>query len=562
MSGVMTLRIAVAQINPTVGDLVGNASLMVDREKAAKNLGADITVFPELAICGYPPEDLLSRPNFIRKTGEVVRGIATDTSGAVTIIGVPVSDKTLGNCAVVISKGDIAGNVYKHELPNYGVFDERRYFTPGANGPLIKIGDSLLGITVCEDIWGKNDIVQKQIDGGANVLVNISASPYRTGIFEERLAIARRLAKRYKVPLVYCNLVGGQDELVFDGRSFICGQEGELLGVATAFEEDLLVMDILPGRANRISDHVIIDTGKGNVNKRPIQTKERRHTDDINEEIYTALTLAVRDYVGKNRFTDVVIAESGGIDSALTTAIAVDALGPSKVHVVAMPSPYSSKGSIDDTKQLAKNFGLDLLTLPIEEIMNSFDTTLSNPFSGLEKDIAEENIQARIRGALVMALSNKFGWLTLTTGNKSEVAVGYCTLYGDMAGGFAVIKDLLKTVVYSLCEWRNKKEGCDIIPREIINKAPSAELREDQKDSDSLPPYDILDPILLEYIENNRNVDEITKLGYDRGIVLQIVRLVDLAEHKRRQGPIGVKISGKAFGRDRRHPITCGYFDN
>jgi len=557
-----TLRIALAQVNPTVGDLAGNRDLALENIERATKAGADLVVFPELMVSGYPPEDLLTRPSFIRKTAATVAEIARGVTECAVLIGAPMeAGGRVRNAACVLSGGKLAGVIYKTELPNYGVFDERRYFEPGANGPLLKIGDAFIGITICEDIWVGDALPSHQVKDGANLLVNLSGSPYRVKVSDTRQSIVSGIARKLGAPFVYCNLVGGQDELVFDGRSFIAEEGGGIVVTASAFAEDLLIADIEIAAPKHPLGRKVLELPTAQRDKPPIEVAARKSVLSEDEEIYEALTLGVHDYIEKNGFKDVVIALSGGIDSALTCAIAVDAIGPERVHVVSLPSPYSSEGSVSDARLMAENFGLSMISLPIQEPMNAFDATLEDVFKGREKDIAEENIQARIRGALVMALSNKFGWLVLTTGNKSEIAVGYCTLYGDMAGGFALIKDVFKTRVYSLCRWRNLKAGRDIIPLSIIEKEPSAELSPGQKDTDSLPPYDVLDPILEAYIEHDKNIDEIENLGYSRQLASRVIRMVDASEYKRRQGPIGVKITSKAFGRDRRHPITCKYID-
>ncbi len=555
------LRLALAQINTVVGDIKNNTSLIRGQLARAITAHADVVALPELSISGYPAEDLLNRAPFIKKCGEAIDKIAEDTKDITAIVGSPAKINGVSNAAIIMEGGKVSGSVLKTELPNYGVFDERRYFTPGTNGPLLKVGDCTIGISICEDIWVENSILASQADEGANLFINIAASPYREDGLNIRHKIASAIVARFKIPFAYVNLVGGQDELVFDGRSFVMGTNGKIIAEATAFTDDLLIVDIPVSKSEGIAKREVIEVKPPLKKKPPIPVTERRKIEDQDEEIYEAITLALSDYVGKNGFGDVVIASSGGIDSALTCAIAVDALGACRVHTVSLPSPYSSEGSITDAKKLAENLGVEMISLPIGRLMKEYGTTLAQAFAGREPGVAEENIQARIRGALVMALSNKFNWLVLTTGNKSETAVGYCTLYGDMAGGFAIIKDLLKTKVYDLCRWRNKKAGYDIIPLHIIDKPPSAELKPDQKDIDTLPPYDVLDPILKEYIENEKSVDEIEKLGYSRELILRIVHMLDASEYKRRQGPIGVKITQKSFGRDRRHPITTRYIE-
>lgn len=556
------LRVALAQVNPTVGDLRGNVTRIIGAIGEAREAGADLMIFPELAISGYPPEDLLTRPAFIHKVSESADTIAREVSGVTVIVGAPVGvNGRVMNSALVMSEGVVKGRIYKTELPNYGVFDERRYFSQGANGPLVKVDGALVGVTICEDIWVRNTLTESLVADGANFLVNLSGSPYRQSVLETRHGIVSGITGKLSVPFAYCNLVGGQDELVFDGRSFVMNLKGNIISQAEAFREDILIVDVDLPPSSLEAGREVMETASRSVKRPEITQPVRREIKDEDEEVYEALTMGVRDYVNKNGFKDVVIALSGGVDSALTCAIAVDALGPERTHVVSLPSPYSSQGSIDDAKKLADNLGLELISIPIHEPMAAYENALKNVFKGMAKDVTEENLQARIRGALAMALSNKFGWLVLTTGNKSEIAVGYCTLYGDMVGGFAVIKDLFKTKVYSLCQWRNRKAGYDLIPENILNKAPSAELRPDQKDTDSLPPYDLLDPILEAYIEREKNIDEIVDLGYSRPLVSRVIRMVDASEYKRRQGPIGVKITTKAFGRDRRHPITCRYRD-
>ncbi|MDH5639224.1 MAG: NAD+ synthase, partial [Nitrospinota bacterium] len=475
----------------------------------------------------------------------------------------------LRNAAVVLAGGEVAGLVSKTELPNYGVFDEKRYFSPGGNGPLITIGAITMGVTICEDIWVNGGLLDSQVNDGANLLVNISGSPYREGVFEFRREKAASSAKRLGVPFAYCNIVGGQDELIFDGNSFVLDHQGNTIAVMESFAEDFMTVDFpLPKEQKRVTRETITAPA-AEGEKPPAVGKSRNVIDDSvidgsaidgsDGEVYEALVLGTRDYARKNGFPGVAVALSGGIDSALTCAIAVDALGADHVSGYLMPSPYSSQGSVDDAQKLADNLGIKTATLPIGPAMEVFDSALADVFAGKQPDVTEENIQARIRGNLMMAISNKTGLLVLTTGNKSETAMGYCTLYGDMAGGLAVIKDLYKMKVYGLARWRNTKAGRDLIPRETIEKEPSAELRPNQKDTDSLPPYEALDPILKEYIEHDRSAGEIIAMGHDPEIVRRVIRLVDLNEYKRRQGPIGLKITAKAFGRDRRLPITCKY---
>ena len=556
----MTFRLAMAQINPVAGDLERNTGLILDGISKAAQMGADLAVFPELSVSGYPPEDLLLRPSFIRRCREALERIAAQTRGTAAIVGAPVAHGgSLKNAAAILAGGKVAGFIAKTELPNYGVFDEKRYFTPGANGPLISIGSALVGVTICEDIWTSDAITARQAADGANLLVNISASPYREGALEARMRLVSQTARRHKIAFAYCNITGGQDELIFDGRSFVTGQDGSQTAAMAAFEEDFLLVDIPGLSPGGSAGREVIAITSGSASKPPIAEKPRAPIAGPDEEVYMALALGVKDYIGKNRFPGAIVALSGGIDSALTCAIAVDALGPQRVMGLLMPSPFSSRGSVDDAAKLAANLGIKTATLPIGEAMETYDRILSDVFRGRPKDVAEENIQARIRGNLVMAISNKTGMLALTTGNKSETAMGYCTLYGDMAGGLAVIKDVYKMKVYALSRWRNQKAGRDLIPRESIEKEPSAELRPGQKDTDSLPPYDVLDPILRDYIEGGLDADQIAAKGADPALVARIIRMVDMNEYKRRQGPIGLKITEKAFGRDRRLPITCRY---
>ncbi|MBI5816081.1 MAG: NAD+ synthase [Nitrospinae bacterium] len=555
-------RLALAQINPTVGDLRGNGEIIRKCIRMGKEAGADLVVFPELSVCGYPPEDLLMRRSFITRCEEYVRELAKEATGIAAVVGSPVfHDGAPMNAACILGDGKWRGSVYKTELPNYGVFDERRYFTHGANGQLLVTGGHGVGISICEDIWVENDIVTSQAADGASLLVNISGSPYRSGVLSKRKEHVERLVRKTGLPFAYLNQAGGQDELVFDGRSFILGPDGAILAEAAAFDEDFLVYDFDLTANNSGYQRSVVQVTSSSAARQPLKETRRRVIENEDEEIYKALTMGVRDYVSKNGFTDVVIALSGGIDSALTAAIAVDALGPARAHGVSLPSPFSSEGSVKDANELAANLGVGMVSIPIGGIMTAYDEALRETFTGRGKDATEENIQARIRGALCMALSNKFGWLLLTTGNKSETAVGYCTLYGDMAGGLAVIKDVFKTRVYSLARWRNDSAGHGVIPGATIEKEPSAELRPGQKDTDSLPPYDILDAVLAEYIERDKTIDEIVNLGYSKQLVEKIVRMVDLNEYKRRQGPVGVKITSKAFGRDRRIPITCRFID-
>ena len=532
------MRVALAQINTTVGDIDGNARKIIEAVAAAQSEGAGFTLLPELALTGYPPEDLLAKDHFVEANLDALELVAA-ACGNSTIVGFVdrVGDK-LYNAAALLGNGRVLRIYHKRRLPNYGVFDEERYFKAGQDAGLIELGGTMFASTVCEDIWVP-EIAQELVGYGTSVIFNISASPFYAGKGIERENMLRDRARENGVWLAYCNLVGGQDELVFDGRSVIISPSGEVLARAKAFEEDLVIADFTPGAKLGASAHLY------------------EHPDS-EAEIYAGLVTGLRDYMHKNGFSDAVIGLSGGIDSALTAAIAVDALGSGQVHGVTMPSRYSSAGSVNDSQALADNLDIDLMELPIEAPFGSLLQVLSEEFEGLETDVTEENLQARVRGTLLMALSNKFEWLVLATGNKSELSVGYSTLYGDMVGGFAPIKDVLKTCVYDLARWRNR-DG-EVIPQATIDKEPSAELRPDQVDQDSLPPYDVLDAILALYVEGDASVDEIAATGHDKALVQRVARMVDRSEYKRRQGPLGVKITPKSFGKDRRMPVTNRFF--
>ncbi|MCU1426016.1 MAG: synthetase [Actinomycetia bacterium] len=550
-----------------VGDLDGNVDRMLDAYESAENAGADLIAFPELAISGYPPEDLLLRPAFVAEAMAAVEKFASRTGRCAAIVGFPEAGRDLANAAAVLANGKVQGVYRKHELPNYAVFDEQRYFAPGTEfGPLFVIGGVKVSVSICEDAWNPNGPILSQAAGGAELVVNINASPYYAGRWRERETMLATRASDASVPIVYVNLVGGQDELVFDGASVVFDERGHLVARGKQFEEDLLVvdMDVRPtfrkrlldprGRARgpalaevAVSDARIVDRASA-PRVEPILGPVR--------EVYEALVVGTRDYVHKNGFTDVLIAVSGGIDSSLVAAIAVDALGAEHVVGVLMPSRYSSEGSVTDAELLAANLGMRTYTVPIEPAHEAFDAMLDPIFAGTKPGVAEENVQSRIRGNVMMTLSNKFGWMVLTTGNKSEMATGYATLYGDMAGGFAVIKDVPKTLVYALCHDRNERAGRDLIPRTVIEKPPSAELAPGQLDSNSLPPYEALDPIIEGYVEEDLSVAELEARGYDAETVRRVARMVDRNEYKRRQAPPGVRVSPKAFGKDRRLPIT------
>jgi NAD+ synthetase len=561
------IRVVAAQLNLVVGDLAGNEARILDAYERAAAVDADLVAFPELAITGYPPEDLLHRPAFVADAAEVLDKLAARTTATAAVIGFPelMSNGTLANSAALCAHGVVQGVYRKHLLPNYAVFDEERYFEPSTvDGPLFVIAGLRVALTVCEDAWNPNGPIITQSDGGAEVIVNINASPYFAGRVRERETMLSTRAIDAQAPIVYVNLVGGQDELVFDGASMVIDQQGALVARASQFEEDLLVVDLdvrksvhrrAPVGRPKVAplSEVLISEGHLGMPSKPPRVEPLL---DPVHEVYRALVLGTRDYMVKNGFTHVMLGLSGGIDSALVAAIAADALGPDKVTGVMMPSRFSSEGSISDSERLASNLGIGTLTIPIEPAHEAFIDMLAETFTGMEPGVAEENLQARIRGTILMTISNKLGWLVLTTGNKSEMATGYSTLYGDMAGGFAVIKDVPKMLVYGLCEDINRRLEREIVPRTVIEKAPSAELRPDQKDEDSLPPYPVLDAILEGYIEDDRSIADLVADGFDRETVVRIARLVDRSEYKRRQAPPGVRVSPKAFGKDRRLPLT------
>ncbi len=533
------MRVALAQINVTVGDIAGNTRKIIEAIGAAEEQGAGYTLLPELAITGYPPEDLLHKPHFVEENLDALQWVAA-ASRHCTLVGyVDRVEGQLYNALALCGNGTVLQTYHKRRLPTSGVFDEERYFKPGQVVGLTELGGEMFANTICEDIWVP-DLAAEAVAEGASVIFNISASPYHVGKGEEREQMLCDRARENGVWLAYCNLVGGQDELVFDGRSVVISPSGEVVARGASFTEDLVIADFQPGARLGASADVA-----------PVL--------DPAAEIYDALKLGLGDYVHKNGFTDVVLGLSGGIDSALTAAIAADALGSEHVHGVLMPSRYSSQGSVSDSLELAANLGIEARELSVEAPFSAFLETLAPSFEGRQPDVAEENLQARVRGTLVMALSNKFGWLTLATGNKSELSVGYSTLYGDMVGGFAPIKDVFKTRVYELARWRNAQSAVPVIPVAIIDKAPSAELRPDQVDQDSLPPYPVLDAILTHYVEKDDGRDAIVAMGFPAQLVDRIVRLTDTAEYKRRQGAPGIKITPKAFGKDRRMPITNGY---
>ena len=555
-----TFRIAVAQLNCTVGDLEGNAHKISQYIDRAKGLATDIIVFPELAISGYPPEDLLLKPGFVKDNIMVLKGLARSVGDIIAIIGfIDMRGRNIYNAAAVIYNGNIHSVYHKIMLPNYGVFDEKRYFTPGGKPSVFKTSRTIFGVNICEDIWHEEGPTKQQVHLGARMIFNISSSPYHMGKIKEREEMIRKRARENRVFIVYANLVGGQDELVFDGRSMFVDNQGKVVARADAFKEDLLISDIdILVSDRRAGAGISKITGSSLHQKREELPKRENMAllDDI-EEIYQALILGLRDYVSKNGFKKVVVGLSGGIDSSLVVALAADALGKENVTGVFMPSRYSSQESERDAIAVAENLGIKLMKISIEQIYKIYLLVLEPYFSGYERNAAEENLQARIRGNILMALSNKFTWMVLTTGNKSEMSTGYATLYGDMAGGFAVIKDVPKTYVYKLARYRNSLSF--VIPEQVFTKEPTAELKPNQKDSDTLPPYEILDNILKAYVEEDSNLYKIIASGFDEGVVARTLDMVDKSEYKRRQSPPGIKITPKAFGRDRRMPITNKY---
>lgn len=568
------VRLALAQVNTTVGDLAGNTALIQDYADRARETGADVVAFPELTITGYPAEDLLVRPSFVEANLRALEAVAARMRGLAVVVGfVDRAGVDLYNAAAVLYDGEVAGVYHKERLPNYGVFEEARYFGRGRGTTLFRIGDAWFGLNICEDIWAAGGPAARAAAAGADILLNISASPYSRGKWRRRHAMFSTRAADYNAVVATVNLVGGHDELVYDGNSLIFDATGELLAEAPVHEEDLLVCDIALDRVERARlreprhrygrpvdrgvERLILRTDVP-ADRPPLPSPSPVAHDDLGE-VYGALVLGTRDYVRKNGFDKVALGVSGGIDSALAAAIAVDALGPERVTGVTMPSRYSSEETRADAERLAERLGIELKTIPIESVFESTLATLESEFEGLEPDLTEENLQARIRALLLMALANKFGWLVLTAGNKSEAAVGYSTLYGDMAGGFAVIKDVPKTLVYELARWRNERAPKPVIPESILEREPSAELRADQRDVDSLPPYDVLDPILEKYVEQDWSEEELVAAGHDRDLVRRIIRLVDRSEYKRRQAPPGVRVTARAFGRDRRYPITARY---
>ena len=580
-----------AQMNPTVGDLEGNTRAICRYLQEARKAKVDVVAFPELVVTGYPPEDLLLKPRFLEEATQAIHRIVKQTKGLVAVVGCVAREegtptgrrgqqcfgsRKLYNAAVIMADRHVVGMYAKRHLPNYGVFDEQRYFSPGFDIPVFVINGVVVGVNICEDIWHPEGPTKVQVSGGgAELILNINASPYHVGKPRLRQEMLARRGRDHQALVSYTNMVGGQDELIFDGNSLVVDQRGEIIRRGKSFEEDLLFvdwdMDTIPRRrrsprsGRRHAPHsqrTVISETYGPSSRRPLPLVCSRPLERL-EEVYRALVLGVHDYVGKNRFTKVVIGISGGIDSALTAVIARDAIGASNVVGVFMPSHFTARESREDAGALANILGISLLTIPIANLFQAYLRNLRTVFQEAPTDTTEENIQARIRGNLIMALSNKFGYLVLTTGNKSEMSVGYATLYGDMAGGFAVIKDVPKTLVFDLTRWRSRYQGPDFasaeIPKRIQERAPSAELKADQIDQDTLPPYPVLDAILKAYVEEDRSPHEIASQGFDQTVVNHVVTMVDRSEYKRRQAPIGIKITSRAFGKDRRMPITNRY---
>ncbi|MEW6143285.1 MAG: NAD+ synthase [Chloroflexota bacterium] len=570
-----TLRIALAQINSTVGDIPGNGEKIRGFIDEARRFRVDLVAFPELAITGYPPEDLLLKTQFISQNLKELDAIRQASNDITVVVGFVDLQGDLFNAAAFIKDRELLGVHHKVYLPNYGVFDEDRYFRPGTAYPVFSLNGAVVGVNVCEDIWHPSGPASIQTQRGAQIVVNISSSPYHAGKRTAREKMLTTRSADYTAVLAYVNMVGGQDELVFDGGSFLANEKGEVIARGKQFEEDLVLCDvdleaILRARLHdprfrKEAAEQMVAAGAarlpGPVSRPPIPARKLEPLEPV-AEVYQALVLGTRDYVRKNGFQKVAVGLSGGVDSSLVAVIAVDALGPENVVGVAMPSQFTSSMSKSDAEMLARNLGIQFWVIPIEETFTAYLNTLAPSFKGLEPNSTEENIQARIRGNILMALSNKFGWLVLTTGNKSEVATGYCTLYGDMAGGFAVIKDVFKTMVYKLARYRNAEAGKELIPGRILEREPSAELRANQKDSDSLPVYDLLDPILAAYVEEDRSLSDIVKMGFDREVVRKVINLVDGNEYKRRQAAPGVKITQRAFGKDRRLPITNRFVES
>ena len=565
-----TFRLALCQLDAIVGDLEGNVAKVIAALSEAERSGADLAVFPELVLTGYPPEDLLLESSFVEGSRHALEEVAAASGRCAAAVGFVDGGRDLYNAAGLCAGGKVHGIWHKEELPNYGVFDERRWFTAGEGStPLFSIAGVTVGVTICEDAWSPTGPVSRQAAGGADLVVSLNASPYRRGVLAEREAMLSTRAADASCALAYVNLVGGQDELVFDGASMVFDLTGARIAAGPQFEEAVVLVDleirhpfrkrILEPRGRTSSAALPVVEVTATTERPPGRLRPNTPRLTPAAEVYEALVLSTRDYVTKNHFSDVVVGLSGGIDSALVATIAADALGAEHVHGVGLPSRFNAASSLEDAEQLARNLGVGFDVVPIESVHQSFLELLEPHFDGRAPDLTEENVQARIRGTILMALSNKFGWLLLTTGNKSEMAVGYATLYGDMAGGFAVIKDVPKTLVYELSAWRNERAGTDLIPKPILVKAPSAELRPDQRDEDSLPPYELLDPIIEGYVEEDFGVRELVELGHDEETVRRVIGLIDAAEYKRRQAPPGARVTTRAFGKDRRMPITNAY---
>jgi NAD+ synthase (glutamine-hydrolysing) len=565
------LRLALAQLDVVVGDLDGNREKIAASIGDSRDAGADLVLFPELATTGYPPEDLLLRPGFLRAAREALEDVARRATGIVALVGTPWLDRDLANACAVCADGRVQAIYRKHFLPNYGVFDEHRYFAEGRDLVLLRLGEAHAGLTICEDLWQPGPPATDLALAGAQLLVNLSASPFHVGKAEDREEMLVTRARDTSSYLAFCNLVGGQDELVFDGHSVVLDDAGEVVARAPGFEEHLLVVDVEPELAvgRRLRDVRRRELDRSRETVPPVEVVDLgappERPDPIGgsitpfelelEQMRLGLVLGLRDYVEKNGFSDVVVGVSGGIDSAVTAALCVDALGAEHVHCVSMPSRYSSEETKTDASRLAQNIGADFREIPIEGVVEAFHDSLLEPTGGGLEGLAAENLQARARGVLLMGLSNDFGWLVVSTGNKSELAVGYSTLYGDMVGGFALLKDVFKTDVFRLARHLNERARREIVPESTIERAPSAELRHEQRDADSIPPYEVLDPVLEAYVELDRAREELLE-EFDPAVVEQVIALVDRAEYKRRQAPPGVKLRPKAFGRDRRTPIT------
>ena len=572
-------RLALVQMNPTVGDIKGNTAKIMQYLEQARESQADLVAFPELAITGYPPEDLLFKTSFLRDNVAAMERVVAASQGIAVVVGYVKMGEDISNAAALGYDGKLIDVYEKMYLPNYGVFDEDRYFRPGTVCPVYVVNGVSVGLGICEDIWSLVGPITVQRQAGAELIVNINASPFHAGKNLEREKMIATRTSDNELFVAYLNCVGGQDELVFDGDSMVIGANGDVVARGPAFEEALLIVDldieevirsrlrdssprketpailqeIGESKTVHVSGHVLQD-------RKPLQNTGPARCLDPVEEVYRALVLGTKDYLGKTGFSKALIGLSGGVDSALTATVAVDALGPENVVGIAMPSRYSSEGSISDSQELANNLGMDLWEVPIELAHTAFAEMLKSSFRGTQPNVAEENVQARIRGNVLMTISNKFGWMVLTTGNKSEMAMGYATLYGDMAGGFAVIKDVPKTLVYQLCEWRNRHGvPSSVIPQAILDKPPSAELKEDQLDQDTLPAYEVLDPVIKAYVEDDCGYQDMVDMGFDPAVVRQVMSSVDRNEYKRRQAPPGVKITHRAFGKDRRLPIVNRY---